>query len=273
MEVLFYLLVGGVVLAISLYKKAQTREQWEQAANDLGLTFQSGFFTGAKLSGRYNAAPIEVYKVTRGGKNNRRTYTVFEVGLPPRAPGNLVIADEGLLAGIGKFMGMQDIEVGDSIFDDAFVIKGQNPAAVKRFLSQDNVTDQILELSNKYPNRFEIKDGKITVEVRGAAPSFEIEMALDDLTRCIDAMRGKDVTDPKNQNGPTRSGPFGGFPEQAAAASSQPGPPPEPDPSGGERFGPAPAQNAPPPDAGPAQSRPENDRAEPTPEDQPDDWW
>lgn len=270
MELAIFLVLTVVGVAFSLYQRAQSRDQWEQAANDLGLYFESSLFSSAKITGRYNSSPVEVYKVSRGGKNNSKTYTVFEAGLPPEAPDDLVLAEEGFFAGVGKFMGMQDIEIGDPIFDSNFVIKGKNPAAVKRFLQQEKVTDDILELYNKYPDHFEVRDGAVKIEVYGAAPSFEIEMALDDLTRCFDAMRDDAARTAIQSKDASAADPFGGFPDEAVAPSSKASSKPESTPSG--KFGPPTGQA---PDGPPSASEPPSS-SEPDStnhDDQPDDWW
>lgn len=42
---------------------------------------------------------------------------------------------KGLLTGLGKLLGMQDIEVGDPDFDGAFVIQGHDEARVRDLLA------------------------------------------------------------------------------------------------------------------------------------------
>jgi hypothetical protein len=39
---------------------------------------------------------------------------------------------KGIFSSIGRFFGMQDLEIGDSFFDGNFIIKGNNPKQIKR---------------------------------------------------------------------------------------------------------------------------------------------
>ncbi|MGM0555617.1 MAG: hypothetical protein ACQEVA_04475 [Myxococcota bacterium] len=271
MDIAIYIVVGGLFLAFSMWQRVQTQEQWEGTANELGLQFESGLLSGPKITGRYNGAPVEIMTVTRGGKNNRKTYTVFDVGLPPQAPPDLVVAEEGFFSGIGKFVGMQDIEIGDLIFDQQFVIKGKNPTRVKNFLLQDRVADEIFEVYGSYPNTFEIKNGHISFESLGRATGYDIELALDTVSKCISAMRGQPTLETDGEPRSARSGPFGGIPEHV---KNSPGParPTEPPPSGNNgKFGP-PTQDA--GTSAPTHADQGKDTATQNPPDnQPDDWW
>jgi hypothetical protein len=271
MEIAIYIIVGGLFLAITMWQRVQTQEQWEQTAHDLGLQLESGLLSGPKITGRYQGVPVEVSTVTRGGKNNRQTYTVFDVGLPRNAPANLVVGKEGFLAGLGKFVGMQDIEIGDDIFDDQFVIKGSNPAEVERFLTQDRVADEIFSVYGDYPNHFEIKDGFMSFESLGRASGYEIELALESVSRCVAAMRGEPARDRDEEPNSTRSGPFGGIPEhvkQSSGATDPAQPPPAADDG---RFGPP---SGPPGGSAPSMPKTNGEAPSDNPDDnQHDDWW
>ena len=51
----------------------------------------------------------------------------------------------GLLTGLGKFMGLQDVEVGDVFFDEEFVIQGNNEAQLKKFFANQSIRTLIRE--------------------------------------------------------------------------------------------------------------------------------
>lgn len=54
---------------------------------------------------------------------------------------------EGIFSSVGKFFGMQDLEVGDPFFDDSFVIKGNNQQQLIRLLSDPKLKDRIHDQS------------------------------------------------------------------------------------------------------------------------------
>jgi hypothetical protein len=47
------------------------------------------------------------------------------------------------LSGLGKMMGMQDIEISDAAFDEAFIIQGNDVAKVKRLFSNRRIRELI----------------------------------------------------------------------------------------------------------------------------------
>ena len=51
------------------------------------------------------------------------------------------ISREGFFSSIGKFFGMQDIEIGDPFFDKQFIIKGNDPKKIKLLLADDRIKE------------------------------------------------------------------------------------------------------------------------------------
>ena len=65
------------------------------------------------------------------------------------------ISRQGFFSAIGKFFGMQDIEIGDPFFDEQFIIKGDNPEKIKLLLADKNIK----ELCQRQPRiHLSIKD-------------------------------------------------------------------------------------------------------------------
>ena len=48
-----------------------------------------------------------------------------------------------IFSGLGKFLGMQDIEIGDWFFDENFIIQSDRPAQVKRLLDSVELRNQL----------------------------------------------------------------------------------------------------------------------------------
>ena len=64
---------------------------------------------------------------------------------------------KGLFSELGKLLGMQDIEVGDPQFDEAFIVKGSDEAKVRELFADPEVRSLILAQPQI---RLEVKDGE-----------------------------------------------------------------------------------------------------------------
>jgi len=100
------------------------------AARFGGELVDAGRGTRGRIILRIDGVPGRV-STTAGGEDDRgETRIVFEWS----APGTLRIAPEGILVQIGKWFGMQDIQVGDRDFDREFLIRGDPEAWVREAL-------------------------------------------------------------------------------------------------------------------------------------------
>lgn len=46
---------------------------------------------------------------------------------------------KGFFSGVGRLLGMQDVEIGDPAFDNAFVIKGSDEGKLREFFANDHL--------------------------------------------------------------------------------------------------------------------------------------
>lgn len=136
---LFLGLIAVITIAISagIAQSKKTNEAWASVARKLQLVFQPGqLFSRPRISGIHRGCSVLVTTFSRGSGKSQTTYTRFRVSYPQSLDLGLRLTKQGLLAGIGKMFGTQDIEVGDKGFDDAVVVKGRDPERVKKFLTQ-----------------------------------------------------------------------------------------------------------------------------------------
>ena len=128
--------VAVTVITIGVNQSKKTNEAWASVAKQLQLVFQPGqIFSRPRISGIHKGCSVLVTTFSRGSGKNQTTYTRFRVSYPHSLDLGLRLTKQGLLSGIGKFFGTQDIEVGDEGFDDAIVVKGRDPERVKEFLT------------------------------------------------------------------------------------------------------------------------------------------
>lgn len=131
-------------------------EIWAQIATDIGGEFIQGGFWGKDViiykHGEWQIL-LDTYVVSAGTSS----YTVTRMRAPFVNKDDLYfkISRQGFFSSIGKFFGMQDIEIGDPFFDDQFIIKGNNPEKIKLLLADKNIQ----ELCQRQPRiQLRIKD-------------------------------------------------------------------------------------------------------------------
>ena len=135
-------------------------EIWSQIATDIdGEYIDGGFWKKDVLIYKHGEWQIllDTYTQTTstGTTTSTTTYTRMRAPFINKDGLYFKITREGFFSSIGKFFGMQDIEIGDPFFDDKFIIKGNNPEKIKLLLAEP----KIKELCQQQPRiYFTIKD-------------------------------------------------------------------------------------------------------------------
>ncbi len=122
-------LVGGIIWW-ALHVQKRRNAAWQALAARLGLSFAPGSVWGM-LDGQLVQLRIEV----RGSGKHKQTWTVATGMLQPPLDLGLGVTPQGLLSSLGRLFGAQDVPLGDPAFDDAFVIKADEPARAATLLS------------------------------------------------------------------------------------------------------------------------------------------
>ncbi len=131
-------------------------EIWSQLADDIGGRYEDGGWLG-KDALRYRSGEweltLDTYTVSTGKSST--TYTRMRAPFVNRDGLYFKIYREGFFSSIGKFLGMQDIEIGDPYFDGDFVIKGNHEEKIRRLLDDADLK----ELIRAQPQiSFEVRD-------------------------------------------------------------------------------------------------------------------
>lgn len=190
MEVVFVLVVLAGVFGYTYYKHRQAKKAWSQFAMAHDLSHSPGGWGSSHgLAGEYRGESIRVKSERRGGGKNSRTYTVYSVELPPNVPMDLVMYDQGLLSEMGKLFGGEDIQVGRSNLDEAFIIKGGYADEIREFLDRDTVAEALLDVY-EVSTDFHLEHGSLTVEHRNLARSgSQLKAHLEPIVRCAKVLR------------------------------------------------------------------------------------
>ncbi len=133
-------------------------EVWRRLGEEMDADFiDGGFWKGSKVQAHVGpwTVTLDTYTVSTG--HTHITYTRMRAPFVNPEGLRFTIYRTGLASGLGKLLGMQDIEVGDPEFDDAFIIKGTDEAKVRDLLTDPEVRS----LMTAQPKiRLEVKDSE-----------------------------------------------------------------------------------------------------------------
>jgi hypothetical protein len=121
-------------------------EIWSQVAASIGGEFiDGGFWKTGALVFQHEEWQMVLDTYTVNTQNSHQTYTRLRAPFVNRDGLRFNIYRAGFFSAIGKVFGMQDITIGDPLFDDQFIIKGNdeekirllfNSAEIKRMIQQ-----------------------------------------------------------------------------------------------------------------------------------------
>lgn len=124
MALILMVIVLMAVIGYVGYKSHQrTVATWRGVAGRLGLQIAGGSgLSRPTISGKLNGLPVRIDTYTQRSGNSSTTYTRYQVQYPPLGF-DLSLKREGGLSFIGKLFGIEDVQVGDPVFDGAFKVK------------------------------------------------------------------------------------------------------------------------------------------------------
>jgi hypothetical protein len=111
-------------------------EVWRQLCQEIGAKFvEGGLWKGNKVQALVGpwTVTLDTYQVS--SQHSHVTYTRMRAPYVNPEGFRFTIYRKGLFSGLGKMLGMQDIEVGDPEFDEAFIIQGNNEARVQHLFA------------------------------------------------------------------------------------------------------------------------------------------
>ncbi len=118
-------------------------EVWRQLSEEIGAEFlEGGFWKGGKVQ-----AQVGPWTVTldTGYSEEDGESVVTRLRAPYVNPESFrfTIYRKGFFSDLGRLLGMQDVEVGDPDFDEAFVIKGNDEDRVRLLFSDPKIRQMI----------------------------------------------------------------------------------------------------------------------------------
>jgi hypothetical protein len=133
-------------------------EVWRQLCEEIGADFiQGGFWKGSKVQAHVGPWTITLDTHTESSGESSVTYTRMRAPYVNPEGFRFTIYRKGFFSSLGKLLGMQDIEVGDPEFDEAFIIQGNDEPRLVIFFSDP----EIRRLIGAQPKiKLEVKDSE-----------------------------------------------------------------------------------------------------------------
>ena len=119
-------------------------EIWRQLSEQMGARLvESRFGRGDKVEATHRdwIVTLDTYVVSTG--KTVVTYTRMRAPYVNPVGFRFTIYRKGVFSAIGKFLGMQDIEIGDAPFDEEFIIKSTDESQVRTLLLHEKLRELI----------------------------------------------------------------------------------------------------------------------------------
>ncbi len=134
-------------------------EVWRQLSQEIGADFvDGGFWRGDKVEARVKnwTITLDTYTVSTGKSNH--TFTRMSASFRGRGDFRFKIYRKGFFSGLGKALGMMDIDTGHSVqFDEDFIVQASDESMVRALLAEAEVR-RLIDAQPKI--QLELKDDK-----------------------------------------------------------------------------------------------------------------
>src|SRR4051795_10010082 len=120
-------------------------EAWRRLGEEAGAEFiEGGFWKGSKVQAHVGPWTVTLDTHTVHTGHAHFTYTRMRAPYVNPEGFRFTAYRKGLFSELGKLLGMQDIEVGDPEFDEAFIVKGSDESKVRELFSDSQVRSLML---------------------------------------------------------------------------------------------------------------------------------
>lgn len=119
-------------------------EIWRHFCQEIGAQYvEGGFWKGGKVQVRHGQWTITLDTFTESSGENSATYTRIRAPYVNKDGFRFTIYRKSIFSGMGKLLGMQDVEVGYPEFDEAFIIKGNDEAKLRALFANERIRQLI----------------------------------------------------------------------------------------------------------------------------------
>jgi hypothetical protein len=164
-------------------------EVWRQLCAEVGADFVGGgFWKGDKVQAHVGnwTLTLDTYTVSTG--HSHVTFTRMRAPFVSRDGFRFRIYRKGVFSGLGKILGMQDIEVGHSAqFDDEFVIQGNDESKVRALFADPEIR-RLIEAQPRI--RLEIRDDEGLFRTRFPEGVDELLFHVRGVIKDVERLKG-----------------------------------------------------------------------------------
>jgi hypothetical protein len=133
-------------------------EVWRELSQEIGAEFiEGGFWKGNKVQVHVGPWTITLDTYSESTGETHVTYTRMRAPYVNPEGFRFTVYRKGIFSELGKLLGMQDIEVGDPDFDEAFIIKGSDEFRVRDLFANPKLRQMI---QDQPQIRLEVKDSE-----------------------------------------------------------------------------------------------------------------
>lgn len=120
-------------------------EAWGALAAEIGGELIPGtFWKTAKVVARRGASAVTLDNFTVSNGKTSHVYTRLVAPFENRTDVHFSVGRTHVFSGIARWLGFQDIQIGDEPFDAAFVIKGDDEAKVRAFFAHPRIRSLLI---------------------------------------------------------------------------------------------------------------------------------
>ena len=120
------------------------KEIWQQLCAATGAQYvEGGFWKGDRVEAQYGEWMVTLDTFTVSTGKSSVTYTRIRAPYVNPDGFRFTIYRKSFFSDIGKWLGMQDVEVGDREFDEAFIIKGNDETKLRELFANQKIRDLI----------------------------------------------------------------------------------------------------------------------------------
>jgi hypothetical protein len=162
-------------------------EVWQRLGDELGAEFvEGGLWKGTAV--KFDVGPWTLVLDTYTESSGETSTTYTRMRAPFLNPGGFgfQIYRKSVFSGLGKMLGMQDIEVGDFEFDEAFIIKSSDDGIVRELLASAEIRQLILAQPRI---RLEIKDNEGWFGTRFPDDVDELRFLCNGVIKDVDRLK------------------------------------------------------------------------------------
>ncbi len=171
-------------------------EAWRQLSHEIGAEFVEGrLWKGNKVQAHVGTWTITLDTYSVNTQHSHVTYTRMRAPYVNPEGFRFTIYRKSIFSDLGKLLGMQDIEVGNSDFDEAFIIKGSdefrvrdlfaNPQIRQMIQAQPEIRLDVKDSEGWFGPRFPDDVDELHFQVNGVITDVERLKALFDLFAAV----------------------------------------------------------------------------------------